>query len=367
MKVLFVVFDGGGNIPPQLAVARALRSRGAEVFFLGHQGVRDRVQEAGFTFQTFSAGTQFDPTAQRPLLSMMSNITRVAMDRRLGQQAVEEARRQGADVVVIDVILTAGIYEVLAAHLPTVVFVHFFYRGVQDLAAGPIGWLLRLRGVPPLGLQRSDAMQVVSARADLDPMRGAPPVRHVGVVWQGIPKPATSTSIPRLLVSLSTCAYAGQRRLLQNILDAIEPLSVEATVTVGPAIDASRLRVPANSSLHVWLDHDEVLATTSLVVGHGGHSTTMRALSFGVPLVILPANILADQKCVGAVLENAGAGILLGKHASVRRIRAAVSAVLRNPSYREAAGRIGDNIRQRDGAETAADAIEQFMKTSVPQ
>ena len=367
MKVLFVVFDGGGNIPPQLAVARALRSRGAEVFFLGHQGACERVQEAGFTFATFSAGTRFDPTAQRPLLSMMNNMTRVAMDRRLGHQAVELARRQGADVVVIDVILTAGIYEVLAAHLPTVVFVHFFYRGVQDLAAGPIGWLLRLRGVPPLGLQQSAAMQVISARADLDPIRGTPPVRHVGVVWQGVPRPATPMPTPRLLVSLSTCAYAGQRRLLQNILDAIEPLPVQATVTVGPAIDASGLHVPANSSLHGWLDHDEVLATASLVVGHGGHSTTMRALSFGVPLVILPANILVDQKRVGAAVENAGAGVLLGKHAGVRRIRAAVCDVLRNPGYREAAGPIGDNIRQHDGAETAADRIERFMKTAVHQ
>jgi hypothetical protein len=29
MKVLFAVVDGGGNLPPQLAVARALRARGA--------------------------------------------------------------------------------------------------------------------------------------------------------------------------------------------------------------------------------------------------------------------------------------------------------------------------------------------------
>ena len=43
MKALFVTVDGGGNIPPQLAVARILRNRGAEVRFLGHHGIRDRV------------------------------------------------------------------------------------------------------------------------------------------------------------------------------------------------------------------------------------------------------------------------------------------------------------------------------------
>ena len=72
-------------------------------------------------------------------------------------------------------------------------------------------------------------------------MRGHPPYRHTGVVWQGVPKAAVPAPVPRILVSLSTCAFAGQRRMLQNILDAIAPLPVEATVTVGPGIDAGRL------------------------------------------------------------------------------------------------------------------------------
>src|SRR4029078_10123973 len=91
-------------------------------------------------------------------------------------------------------------------------------------------------------------------------------------------------------------AFAGQRRMLQNILDAIALLPVEATVTVGPAIESAGLRVPPNAVMHAWLDHDEVLAGASLVVGHGGHSTAMRALSFGVPQIVMPAHALLHQK-----------------------------------------------------------------------
>jgi UDP:flavonoid glycosyltransferase YjiC (YdhE family) len=94
-----------------------------------------------------------------------------------------------------------------------------------------------------------------------------------------------------------------------------------------------------------------------LVVGHGGHSTAMRALSFSVPQVIMPANPLIDQRLVGAVLQRQGAAVLLTKHASVRRIRAAVEKVLANDSYRTAAERLGEQIRRCDGAEVAADAI----------
>lgn len=359
MRVLFAVADGGGNIPPQLAVARALRARGAQVEFIGHAAVRRKVEADGFPFESFRTGRQMEATAQRPLLALTADFARVAMDRAIGRDVVAAAQRRQADIVVVDMLFPAAVTEV-AAHRPTVVFVHCFYRAVQDLAAGPLGQLLRVRGIDPLAAERSGALQIVSARADLDPMRGAPDVRHVGVVWQGAPVASTPQRVPRILVSLSTCAFAGQRQMLQHILDALAPLAVEAIVTAGPGIDTTGLRLPDNTSIHAWLDHDEVLATTSLVVGHGGHGTSMRALSFGVPLVIMPANALIDQKRVGAVIQQHGAGLLLRKHSRPARIRAAIDTVLADPAYRESAGRLGDRIRERDGAQVAADAISEL-------
>jgi UDP:flavonoid glycosyltransferase YjiC (YdhE family) len=361
VKILFAMFDGGGNVPPQLAVARALRARGAEIYFVGHAGLRERVEAQGFPFEIFAQGRHFDPTAGRPLPKIMADFAGVASDRRLGLAAVDAARRHGVDAVVVDMVLLAAVAEVVASGMSTVLFVHCFYRGLQDIAASPVGWLLRLRGIAPLGAERADVLQVVTARTDLDPVRGNPSVCHSGVVWQNTPKAAVPAPVPRIMVSLSTCAYAGQRRMLQNILDAIEPLPVEATVTVGPSIDASGLRVPRNATMHAWLDHDEVLATASLVVGHGGHSTAMRALSFGVPMVVMPANPMIDQKRVGAAIARAGAGILLPKHANSTRIRAAIATVLNTHEYRRAASDLGEKIRERDGAEVAVEAIEEFV------
>src|SRR6478672_10092526 len=196
----------------------------------------------GSKFEPFAAGRNFDPTVQRSLAAIMTSFTRVAADRRLGQSVVEAARRHDADAVVVDMILAAGIPEIVDSDIPTIVFVHCFYRAVQDLAASPVGWMLRLRGTDPLAAEHRGLLQVVSARADLDPIRGAPSVCHTGVVWQGVPRAAAPAAVPRILVSLSTCAFAGQRRMLQNILDAIAPLPVDATVTVGPAINAAGLR-----------------------------------------------------------------------------------------------------------------------------
>ena len=142
---------------------------------LGHRGIRDRVEAAGLEFEPFTGGRHFDPTVQRSLAAIMTDFSRVAADRRLGRAVVEAARRHRVDAVVVDMILTAGIPEIVKSDIPTVVFVHCFYRAVQDLAASPVGWMLRLRGIDPLGAEHRGLLQMVAARADLDPLRGTPP------------------------------------------------------------------------------------------------------------------------------------------------------------------------------------------------
>lgn len=367
MRLLWAVVDGGGNLPPQLAVAKVMRDRGIDVHFIGHQGVRDRVVSEGFSFETMSEGRQFDPTIQRPLAVLMADFARVASDRRVGRDIVAAARGYRADAIVVDVLLTGGIDHVITAEFPTIVLVHCFYRAVQDLASSPVGWFLRARGIAPLGPQKADVLHIVSARADLDPVRGEPTLRHVGVVWQGAPTAAREADVPRVLVSLSTCAFAGQRRMLHNILEAVAPLDIDVTVTTGPSIDADGLRVPANTSLHSWLDHDAVLSTSSLLIGHGGHSTTMRALSFGVPVLVMPANPFIDQKRVGQALERAGAGVLISKHSSSSRIRRSVQTILGSATYRARAADLGASIRESDGATEAVDAIRDFVTARIPQ
>jgi UDP:flavonoid glycosyltransferase YjiC (YdhE family) len=72
---------------------------------------------------------------------------------------------------------------------------------------------------------------------------------------------------------------------------------------------------------------------------------------------------MIDQKGVGAALERIGAGVLLPKHARPKRIRAAIETVLHDHAYREAADRVGARIRDRDGADVAADTIKDFVRS----
>ena len=49
-NILFVTWDGGGNVPPALGIAAELASRSHGVRFLGHSGQYESITRAGFAF-----------------------------------------------------------------------------------------------------------------------------------------------------------------------------------------------------------------------------------------------------------------------------------------------------------------------------
>src|SRR5207244_713605 len=62
VRYLFVTFDGGGNLTPELALARRLRDRGHEVRFLGHRSQRAAVEHAGIAFSHYERAPDLDAT-----------------------------------------------------------------------------------------------------------------------------------------------------------------------------------------------------------------------------------------------------------------------------------------------------------------
>jgi UDP:flavonoid glycosyltransferase YjiC (YdhE family) len=155
--------------------------------------------------------------------------------------------------------------------------------------------------------------------------------------------------------------FEGQERTLQTILDGLDGLRIRGLVTTG-AVATSTLRAPANVEVHQHLLHDEIMPSASLVVGHGGHSTTMRVLAHGIPLLILPMHQILDQPMIGKAVAAAGAGQVLPKTASIEEIRNAVRSLLQDQSYRHAAEAVGARVRSRNGATTAADELERLLK-----
>ncbi|MER7009578.1 nucleotide disphospho-sugar-binding domain-containing protein [Dactylosporangium sp. NPDC000555] len=362
MDVLFVTLDAGGNLPPALAIAREVVRRGGTARFLGHEPQRAAVERAGFRFETVREGRPYDAAAPRGTASGLRDLTAVFADRGIGADAIRLARAEPTDVVVVDCLLLGTIDVLVRAGLPTVSLVHTLWSYFQRAAHGPVGAILRLRGIRMRPVLRSPAMSLVTVRADFEPpAREAPPssVRHVGPVLQDTPGAAEAAAgRPRILVSLSTTRFPGQDRALQRILDALDGLDAEAVVTTGPTIDPATLRAPGNATVHRQLDHGKILPGTSLVIGHGGHSTAARALAHGIPLLVLPMHPLMDQSAIGRAVVRHGAGRMLPKSAGAGAIRAAATELLADGPHRAAAARLGEEIRGRDGAVVAVDLLE---------
>jgi UDP:flavonoid glycosyltransferase YjiC (YdhE family) len=315
VDALIVTVDAGGNLPPALGIAREIVRRGGSARFLGHEPQRATVERAGFRFVTVREGRPYDASAPRSTVTALRDLTAVFADRGIGADAIRLAGAEPTDVVIVDCLLLGAIDVLVRAGLPTVSLVHTLWSFFEREAHGPVGAILRLRGIRMTPVLRSPSLSLVTVRADFEPPdQPALPgtVRHVGPVWQDPPRESEpAPGRPHVLVSLSTTRFPGQDKALQRILDALDGLDIDATVTTGPTIDPATLRAPANATIVRHLDHGTIMPSTSLVIGHGGHSTTARALAHGIPLLVLPMHPLMDQSAIGRALVRHGAGRML--------------------------------------------------------
>jgi UDP:flavonoid glycosyltransferase YjiC (YdhE family) len=362
MRVLFVTFDGGGNLPPALGIAREVQRRGGTAMFLGNAIQRAAVEAAGVPFAPYREGRDYDSAAPRSTLQGLADLTGLFADRGIGRDALALLATEPADVVVVDCLLSGALLEIAATGVPVVSLVHSQWQYFHGSARGLVGIITRLRGADPVKAAAAARINLVTTRRDIEDLAGTAPgpgVEHTGFVWQGSPVAATpDTQRPRILVSFSTTSFPGQDRALQNVLAALDGLPVEVVATTGP-IDPATVRSPAGARVERRIDHAEVLPTTRLVIGHGGHATTSRALAYGVPLLVMPMHPLIDQPAIGRAVERLGVGRMLSKSAPVATIRAAVEDLLADDAALGRAGELGSDIRSRDGAAVAVDLLQR--------
>jgi UDP:flavonoid glycosyltransferase YjiC (YdhE family) len=362
MRALFLTFDGGGNLPPALGIARELERRRGEVRFLGHEIQREAITAAGFGFEALTRGKDYSASTPRTTIGTLRELTGLFADRGIADDALASIAAHPSDIVVVDCLLWGATDSLVRAGVPVVSFVHSLSAYFDANARGPVGLVARMRGVDPVAATRAAAITLVSTRVDLDPpgkhgyRRG---LHHLGLVWQDAQpvEAEADPARPRVLVSFSTTAFPGQERALQSVLDGLAGLPIDLVVTTG-AVDPASLNVPPGARVERRIDHGELLATTRLVIGHGGHATTARALLHGVPLLVMPMHPLMDQPAVGRALERLGVGRSLPKTAKPDRIREVVLALLADDAVLVTARAIGADARGRDGAVVAGDLLE---------
>ncbi|MBL7497684.1 glycosyltransferase family 1 protein [Frankia sp. CN7] len=363
-KVLVVTFNGGGNVPPALGIAVELSRRGHDVRVLGHAEQRSTFQPAGLRFEAYRRAAAHTPLDRMSLARWAADYVGVFLDAGAGVDLVESLDREEADLVVVDAMLLGALHA-LQTRRGRVrhVVLHHTLHGFMTRGFAP--WVRLLSGqrrLSPTALWARAARALVPGIPALEPrVVRAPNTRLTGPVWPAGVSPVPHSGTGRALVSLSSIFYRGQVETLREIMTAVADLPVEVVLTTGRAVNPAELDVPRNVEAHGFLPHREVLPNVSMVVGHGGFSTTLQALAHDLPMVILPAFTLGDQKAVGAAVARSGAGLTVRRSAPAPVIRDAIARMLDDGSHRAAAARLGSELRAVAGARLGADEIERVL------
>lgn len=363
VRVLFLTADLGGNVPPILAVAEALTRRGAEVEVAGLVAGRTALRQP-----PFDPATAISPQVGGKGLSKAGSMLRLMAGRSTADTAAALIADRRPDVVAVDCMTPAPIRGALDSAVPVMVLFHTlggFWAHTFD--RGPAGRLMGLLGMRPGKLWGRAAARLLLTDAELDPARDDPVL--AGFEWTGTTElgaePTARGIRPRVLVALSSTDWPGMLPVYRRIIDALSELPVDAVVTTGGVDLGGELNGAPNVDVRGWIAHDELLPGIDLVIGHGGHSTTMKALAHGIPLLILPINPTSDQRTIGRVIQDAGLGRRLPKSATAARIRDEVQAILDDAALRSHAAATGRRLRvAAPGADVAAERILAALEPS---
>lgn len=411
-RFLFVLWEGGGTNPPELAIASRLAARGHSVRVLGDPCLEPDALAADASFVPYrEAPHRTDRRPESEIIRDWGATTPLgafarARDRHafgpaglFAKEVLSACTDHRSERVVVDAMLFGGLVGAeasgrpWAALIPMTSFLPAPGRPPPSLgllpASGPLG-RLRDRSLLALGdrlLWRSCLPLLNAARRDvglapvahpLDQIRRArrilvltspafdfdatPRVDNLEYTGPELADPAWATAeVPRrgegplVLVSLST-TYQGHERLLERTIQALAPLRARGVVTLGPALDESRFPAPPSVVVVRQASHAALLREARLVVTHGGHGTVIRALAAGVPLVVLPLG--RDQADNAARVVRAGAGVKLSPRASARRLRRAITRALADGETLAAARRIAATIAAERRGDAAVDALE---------
>jgi UDP:flavonoid glycosyltransferase YjiC (YdhE family) len=168
---------------------------------------------------------------------------------------------------------------------------------------------------------------------------------------------------PTVYVTMGTI-FNDTPNVFETILTSLGESAVNVVATVGLDRDPDELgALPHNVHVERWIPQSQVLGRCDAVVCHGGSGTTLAALTYGLPLLVLPQG--ANQ------FWNAERCVSLGVGLSLRMadlnpivVRQSVNELLLNPSFRSAAREVQGEIEQMPTPAEVAPSLEGLARNA---
>jgi MGT family glycosyltransferase len=145
--------------------------------------------------------------------------------------------------------------------------------------------------------------------------------------------------------------------VLARVIEALAAAGLRAAVATGSADPAALGAVPAEWLLRSYLPQVRLLSRAAAAVTHGGNNSVTEAMTFGVPLVVLPFS--TDQFAGAAALEERDlAEVLAPNEATVPQLADAIGRALASAEdRRHALADLAATLQAEPGPERALRAL----------
>ncbi|WP_395733303.1 nucleotide disphospho-sugar-binding domain-containing protein [Prosthecobacter sp.] len=416
-NILFTTWEGGGNVPPVITLARKLRERGHRVRLMSDEASREDAAAAGIAFHAWQAApNRADKTpASCPLRDWEAASPQegigLALDKILFGPSLDYARdlaaeldREPADLVVTSDMLPgilagcesrAQPVAILSANLclyplegmPTFgpglppartaeeEAMHAQIRqGTLAMLDAHLGVLNDTRvalGLMPIEtvleqLEVATRFLLASSRSFDFPVKELPEqIRYIGPqldepAWAKPWRSPWPENDPRPVIAVCfSSTYQAHEGVLQKVIDAAAELPVRVLVTLGQVASES-VRPAENTVVVASAPHNAVMQQAAVVVTHGGHGTVMRALSHHRPMLVIPHGRDQDENAVRVVVH--GAGLRMTASSTLEEIRTALSRLITEPAFTEGSRRLGTAIAEEAESVCAIAELEALAE-----
>ncbi|HEY5785167.1 MAG TPA: glycosyltransferase [Microlunatus sp.] len=372
-RILFSAAGGHGHLQPLLPLARAAAAAGHQVLLSGAPSFAVHVANQNLAFSP--SGPDLVPVHSELTLSTLDQERQAIPRHFIGHLApprahdlTELATDWNADTLVSDEADYGAIVAAETLHLPHATVITCGAGGMTppSLIRSPLEHLRAGFSLPledgTLMLQRSLKLNPFppSFRDPAHPLTGRvinyrPP--HLP------PQPSPPTAGP-VYLTLGTIFNTESGDLLARITTAAAAADLtQVIVATGEHVYPTDLRAqPPNVTIHRFVNQQQILATCTALICHGGSGTILDALTYGLPMIILPLG--ADQPLNASRAHDLGCAIVLpADRVTQRQITGAVNRLLTDPTIRAASALLHTELRQQSSIDNVVQALEHHATT----
>ncbi|MET9294036.1 activator-dependent family glycosyltransferase [Streptomyces sp. NPDC003077] len=243
----------------------------------------------------------------------------------------------------------------------------------HDDPADPLGeWLAGY--ARKYGYEFSEDM--VTGHFTLDPFPGslqieAPGLDYVRMQWvpyggrAEIPRWLwEAPKRPRVALTMGLSAteiFDGYTISMQDVLSALGDLDIEVVATVAESEQRRLTHIPDNARLVPYVPWHALVPTCDVVIHHAGAATLATTSLSPVPQLALHYHY--DQPLLGRLLADTGAGLEIHtSRATGANVREAVQRLLKEPSFRQGATRLTEEMRALPTPNELVPRIEELTR-----